>query len=159
MQLAEGFPSQEGFIFDMHNPKSRESVNYHYLEGHGLVDIKPIAQAMLIKSYQNPTNGPKYSRPGRVTITVIGMDFIHNDGGLTAILGVVTVKLHSETLSALEGKILSSEEIPPEEKTRLLDRLRSLTEEGSKTLIQEMVKAGLSRGPEMWETALRFLSS
>lgn len=91
-------------------------------------------------------------------ITARGIDFLEDDGGLTAILGVVTVKLHSETLSALEGKILASDEIPTEEKTRLLDRLRSLPEEGAKALVHEMVKVGLSRGPEVWETALRYLS-
>lgn len=85
------------------------------------------------------------------------MDFITDDGGLSAILGVVTVRLHSETVAEIEAKILASDQ-PTEEKSRLLDRLRSMPEEGLRTLTQELVRTGLSRAPEMWETVLRTLS-
>ncbi len=97
LQLAEGFPSKEGFIFDMCNPKSMESVNYHYLEGHGLVEIEKIPQALVLsKRHTKPRQGPTYTNPGRVRITVKGMDFVESDGGLTAILGVIAVKFHQD---------------------------------------------------------------
>jgi hypothetical protein len=41
------------------------------------------------------------SNRGNVKITSRGIDFLADDGGLAAILGVVTVKLHEETLKAL----------------------------------------------------------
>lgn len=124
--------------------------NLHYLQEHELVRLKLSGSKEI-----GTLTYPIFS----ASITGKGIDFLEDDGGLTAILGVVTIKLHSETLSALEGKILASENLPPEEKTRLLDRLRSLPEEGAKTLVQEIVKAGLNRAPEVWETVLRFLSS
>lgn len=134
-------------------------LNLRYLNEHQLTE-SAVAAPTLYKDEDDTFE--QQVVPGGIMvkgrITAKGIDFLENDGGLTAILGVVTVKLHSETLSALEGKILASDEIPPEEKTRLLDRLRSLPEEGAKTLVQEMIKAGLNRGPEVWETALRYLS-
>lgn len=159
--LAEKYPNSATGLFDVHDIESPVSVNLHYLDGHGLVRLgRPRQEA--VESGRNIklwAMGVGLDLDGSAKITEKGLDFLQADGGLTAILGVVTVKLHSETLSALEGKILASDELPTEEKTRLLDRLRSLPEEGAKTLVQEMVKAGLSRGPEVWETALRYLSS
>lgn len=150
-QLAQHYPEPcVGLIQESGGFHTVESVNLHYLAELGLVRIEGVIDLLGRKHFKE---GPEL-----IYITARGWDFISDDGGLTAILGVVTVKLHSETLSALEGKILASEELPPEEKTRLLDRLRSLPEEGAKTLVQEMVKAGLSRGTEVWETALRYLS-
>ena len=44
-----------------------------------------------------------------------------DDGGLSAILGVVTVKLHSDTIQALLNTKIDQADIPPEEKSKLKD--------------------------------------
>lgn len=54
-----------------------------------------------------------------VKITAKGIDFLTDDGGLSAILGVVTVRLHSDTIQALLGAKINEANIPPEEKSRL----------------------------------------
>ena len=79
----------------------KQSANLQYLAEHGLVsfDDKTLISAT-------------------VKITAKGIDFLTDDGGLSAILGVFTVKLHSDTIQALLNKI-DQTDIPPEEKGRL----------------------------------------
>ncbi|WNB79610.1 MULTISPECIES: hypothetical protein [unclassified Stenotrophomonas] len=89
---------------------------------------------------------------GRLTlsfakITAKGMDFLAGDGGLGAILGVVTIKLHEETLRHLiEAKVLESD-LPQTQKQRLLDQLRQLPAETTKHLATQLVDAGLKNWP------------
>lgn len=132
-----------------------EELNYNlaYLSEHKLIDHAKVNKwgALADKNWSDD----KALLNGR--ITHLGIDFLEDDGGLSAILGVVTVRLHSETIAEIEAKILASDQ-PAEEKSRLLDRLRSMPEEGLRTLTQELVRTGLSRAPEMWETVLRTLS-
>ena len=46
----------------------------------------------------------------------MGIDFLTDDGGLSAILGVVTVKLHSDTIQALIAAKIDQAEISDSEK-------------------------------------------
>lgn len=78
----------------------KQSANLQYLVEHGLV-----------------TFGDKLS--ATVKITAKGIDFLMDDGGLSAILGVVTVKLHSDTIQALLNTKIEQADIPPEEKSKL----------------------------------------
>lgn len=124
--------------------------NLHYLQEHGLVRLE------LSTSKQVGTlTYPIFS----ASITGKGIDFLEDDGGLTAILGVVTIKFHQDTLSELETMIQLNETLPKEEKATLLQKLRNLPEEGAKTLVQELVKAGLQKAPDGWNTAIKFLNN
>lgn len=84
----------------------KQSANLQYLAEHGLVafDDKAVISDTVIST--------------TVKITAKGIDFLTDDGGLSAILGVFTVKLHSDTIQALLNKI-DQTDIPPEEKSRL----------------------------------------
>lgn len=78
------------------------AANLRYLEQHGLIE----SESFLIS-----LDG-FYSFNG-VTITNIGMDFLADDGGLSAILGVVTIKFEANQLKLLlESKIMASN-LPP----------------------------------------------
>lgn len=132
------------------------SFNLTYLQEHGLIEDASTAVDTASMIYGGDDKENAY--PVRGKITCKGIDFLENDGGLTAILGVVTVKLHSETLAELATAIQMSD-LPTKEKSNLLERIRGLSQEGANTLIQEMVKAGLSKGPSAWEAALRFLNN
>lgn len=88
-------------------------------------------------------------------ITARGMDFLADDGGLSAILGVVTVKLHEETLKELIGQKISESDLTAPEKSRLLDQLKSLPAKTGKHLTQKLVDAGLPN----WPAALRAIES
>ena len=80
----------------------KQSANLQYLAEHGLVVF-----------------GDKTFITAIVKITAKGIDFLMDDGGLSAILGVVTVKLHSDTIQALLDAKINEANIPPEEKSRL----------------------------------------
>ncbi|RXE48721.1 hypothetical protein B4O83_12380 [Chromohalobacter israelensis] len=154
-QLAEAYPENRKDVLPEGDPHSSVSVNLHYLQEHGLVQIgKPAARPFIKRGAEDREARTVYRG---VAITAAGIDFLEEDGGLSAILGVVTVRLHSETIREIEAKILASNQ-PETEKTRLLDRLRSMPEEGLKTLTQELVRTGLNHSPGMWETVLRHLS-
>lgn len=79
--------------------------------------------------------------------TEAGMDFIADDGGLSAILGTVTIKIHEDTLrELLERKILESD-TAPEEKSRLVQGLKGLSAEAIKHLTLKLLDEGLERLP------------
>lgn len=120
------------------------SVNLAYLHEHGLCDLK-FLQAL------------NANKPFSARITARGMDFLADDGGLSAILGVVTIKLHDETIKDLiESKILQSD-LPEPDKKRFLDRLRELPAETTKHLVLKLVDLGLDKTPTAIETIGKFL--
>lgn len=59
-------------------------------------------------------------------ITSKGIDFLIQDGGLSAILGIVTVKLHSETIQLLIEAKIDESPLPPEEKSNLKSMLSTI---------------------------------
>ncbi len=119
---------------------NRLVVNAAYLSEHGLME------ARLHQMDGRPQLG--YAK-----ITANGMDFLQDDGGLGAILGVVTIRLHEETLRDLiEAKVLESD-LPQTQKQRLIDQLRQLPAETTKHLAMQLVDAGL----KSWPAALLLL--
>lgn len=82
------------------------------------------------------------------TITAQGIDFLEDDGGTSAILGTVTVKLHADTLRQLiEAKVQASD-IAEEEKSGILKALREAPGETTKQLITKLVDLGLENAPK-----------
>ncbi|MBB5675546.1 hypothetical protein [Xanthomonas arboricola] len=111
-------------------------VNITYLAEHGLVAAR---------FFDDMSEGPQL---GSAKVTAKGIDFLADDGGLGAILGVVTIKLHEDTLLRLiESKVRDSD-LPPTQKTRLLDQLRKLPAETTKHLAMKLVDAGLKHAPD-----------
>lgn len=122
------------------------NINLAYLGEHGLCELRTI-----------PALGGNH--PFTARITAKGMDFLADDGGLSAILGVVTIRLHDDTIKLLiETKILQSD-LPEPEKKRFLDQLRELPAETTKHLVMKLVDLGLEKGPQTIDTIGRFLSS
>lgn len=83
-------------------------------------------------------------------ITVDGIDFLADDGGLSAILGVVTIKLHEDTLLRLIEARLESSNLAPAEKSGLMKSIRELPGDAIKHLTEKLIDAGL----ENWPAAL-----
>ena len=143
-RLAEHYPNS-WTDFHKHFPRGDADANVHYLEEHGLVVRmeSQLGRARIVGSPQ---------------ITAQGMDFLADDGGLSAVLGVVTIRLHDDTIKSLiEGRILESE-LPPPEKQRYLDRLRELPAETTKHLVLKLVDLGLEKGPAAIAAIGSFLS-
>ncbi|RQZ18120.1 hypothetical protein DIE15_08275 [Burkholderia sp. Bp9031] len=111
--------------------------NALYLDGHGLLTWNVQSQGIYVR------------------ITSRGLDFLEDDGGLSAMLDVVTVKLHEDTLKELIGQRIEAANLPEPEKHRLLDQLRSLRGETIKHLTLKLVDAGL----ENWPAALQLIQT
>jgi hypothetical protein len=78
------------------------------------------------------------------------MDFLADDGGLGAILGVVTIKLHDDTIRELIASKIMDAPLSQPDKQKLLDQLRALRGDSIKHLTMKLLDAGL----ENWTAAL-----
>jgi hypothetical protein len=138
-ELAECYPDAYGHPLQTLAPQADEGeivANLIYLAEHGLL------QHGLVQDDDgwSPV-------VGLTRITARGMDFLEDDGGLSAILGMVTIKLHSDTIKDLiEAKIAQSD-LAPADKKRWIDQLRSLPADATKHLVQKLVEKGLDGGP------------
>lgn len=138
IKLSEAFPS--GFDFDDGSDKSDEfkkkyAVNLVYLSEHGLIDVS---------IRQNLSGSFQFGRP---KITAKGLDHLENDGGLSAILGVVVVRLHDETVRNLVEMAIRSSELDQPNKQKLISQLRSLPGDSIKHLVLKLLDMALESGP------------
>jgi hypothetical protein len=83
------------------------------------------------------------------TITAHGLDFLQDDGGLSAILGVVTVKLHADTIRDMIAAKIETSPMPAEEKSKLRKALASVPEAGLMAATTDLVKIGLDHLPDV----------
>ena len=112
------------------------TVNAWYLEEHGLIECAKV------ECIDEP--------PAVIgaTITARGLDFLADDGGLSAILGVVTISLHDETLKALISQKIEKSSLPPADKGIWLEALRRLPAETTKHLAVKLMDLGLAHSPD-----------
>lgn len=136
--LAECYPAEVDIDTEFpkwHEDPSVTFANVHYLWEHQLVNLT-------IKTYYDGERSIQ-----ALSIAHKGMDFLLDDGGLSAILNVVTVKLHPETLQALLASKVESSDLPAEQKQSLLSQIRELRGEAAKHLVTKIIDYGLDQGP------------
>lgn len=80
---------------------------------------------------------------GAIKITAKGIDFIQQDGGLSAILNVQTIKFHRDAVIVLEDLIAISN-MSSEQKEKAKSTLGEMSTEAIKTVVQAVTTAGLS---------------
>jgi hypothetical protein len=107
------------------------AANLAYLEEHRLVDAKW---------------GGNFA-VANAKITARGIDFLADDGGLSAILGVLTVQLHEKTLKALLEATVDASTEPDSVKSTLKAQIRALPAEALKTITTELLKSSLTHLP------------
>jgi hypothetical protein len=95
----------------------------------------------------------------QTVITAAGMDFLADDGGLGAILGVVTIRLHDDTIRELIAFRIQDSDLPPPDKHRLLDQLRELRGESIKHLTMKLLDLGLENLPAALPAIQKALAS
>lgn len=127
--------------------RQRYVANMHYLEEHGLVDSGLHLMANALYTLSPPS------------ITAKGMDFLLDDGGLSAILGTITIKIHDDTLKELVALRIASSELDPKDKTRWTAALQSLPADSTKHLTMKLLDLGLTRAPEALHVIETYLSS
>jgi hypothetical protein len=114
--------------------------NIHYLHDHGLISC------VFSKEL-----GAPIPRPITIKATHRGLDFLADDGGLSAILGVVTVKIHEETIRQLIAQKVADSDLPEEEKRSLLQSVRELPGEAIKHLTTRLLDLGMDNLPRAAE--------
>ncbi|HEZ4782331.1 TPA: hypothetical protein WIZ08_000734 [Neisseria meningitidis] len=102
---------------------AKRSANLRYLAEHGLVVCNDKNLSATVK------------------ITAKGIDFLSNDGGLSAIFGVVTVKLHSDTIQALIEAKIDQAEISDSEKSWLKKELGKIKDTALSTFTANAINA------------------
>jgi len=143
LRLRDVFPALDVELFNAlaGNDTDRENAvgaNLFYLMQHGLVENNP-------RHFSVSRNGD-YGFSG-VRISAQGLDFLEEDGGLSSILGVVTIKLHDDTIKSLIESRIRESDLPQPEKQRYIDQLRELPAETTKHLVLKLVDLGLEKGP------------
>ena len=123
------------------------AANIAYLQEHGLVDVVW------------PAKRASRDAPWQAKITARGLDFLADDGGLSAVLGVVVVQLHEDTLKRLLIEQVDASSEPEPIKSVLKKRIRELPAEAVKTVIMESLKAGMSRIPDLARFLQKILES
>jgi len=115
-------------------------VNTQYLAEHGLVNSGYKRRGTI--------SDDGFMAMGETCITAKGLDLLADDGGMGAVLGVVTIKIHDDTIRQLiERKVLDSD-LPSPDKQRLLGQLRELPSEAIKHLALKLVDKGLETGSQ-----------
>ena len=102
---------------------AKRSANLRYLAEHGLVVCNDKNLSATVK------------------ITAKGIDFLTDDGGLSAILDVVTVKLHSDTIQALIAAKIDQAEISDSEKSWLKKELGKIKDTALSTFTANAINA------------------
>ncbi|MGL9724237.1 hypothetical protein [Sodalis sp. (in: enterobacteria)] len=93
------------------------------------------------------------------TVTAKGIDFVRNDGGLSAILNVVNIRLHNDTINKLEAIIRASPTATEEEKSSLISTLHKLPEDAIKHLNLKLLDLGMAQIPDVFHVIERVLSN
>lgn len=144
-RLAQRYPDHCYDLFEKDDPNEHKKIaNILYLEEHGL-----------LKSGLTQTLSGSFISQG-TKITARGLDFLADDGGLTAILGTVTVKLHADTVKELLEKKVRNSDLPQHEKGLLLKKIAELGSEALKTATNKLVEQGIDNLPNVsqWLQAL-----
>ncbi|KMV71927.1 hypothetical protein WB66_05340 [bacteria symbiont BFo1 of Frankliniella occidentalis] len=89
-------------------------------------------------------------------ITHDGIDFLLDDGGLSAILKVQTIRLHNDTIIAIEDLIALSNLTEPE-KASVVSKLRELPADAIKHLTLQLLTQGVLQLPNAVQLIQKFL--
>lgn len=135
-KMRDGYP--RGVTFDM-TPEQHQTyaANLVYLAEHGLC-----VSGVVMTDDERLHFGP-------ATITAAGLDFLTADGGLSAILGVVTVRLHADTIRDLIAAKIDAAKLAPAEKSALRRHLEALPETVLRAGATDLVQLGLTRIPDI----------
>ena len=113
--------------------------NALYLQGHGLI-ISGFQETQAIGVF-----GQYFENISRITPR--GQDFLLDDGGLSAVLGVVTIKIHEDSVRALLLAKVENSDLPAEQRSALAEAIRSLPATAARTAIDKLIGLGVQHLP------------
>lgn len=138
--LQEDFPTYEKAPDHCQSLRDEDEdkylANVLYLQDHGLLEAGASVRF-------DSAGTPLFAVGAFPRITSAGIDFMLDDGGLSAILNVTTVKIHEDSIKALvEYKVLASN-LPMEDKQSVIEKLKLLPSEGAKRLLDKLLDKGV----------------
>jgi hypothetical protein len=113
------------------------AINLNYLKGHGLLTEN---STKVVHSKSGDGGGSILIM--KPEITEKGLDFLKDDGGLSAILGVVTVRFEADTIRTILQLKVDQSDLSPVDKQKLRGALQELPAENIKHLSTKIVDAG-----------------
>ena len=136
-EMAADYPAPSG-ITETFGPQENNqlSVNLSYLHEHGLIECN-----------WHPTLDNPYPLPESGKITAAGLDFLADDGGLSAILGVVTVRFDDQTLKAMLVDRIEAEDGDNNLKTQMISVVKSMPAEALKSVSERAIAYGIAAAP------------
>lgn len=142
-KIAEEYP----FVWQHSlTPESEDYIklakNLHYLKGHELLSE---SSTILKDNYTGQGGGVLLINKPKITEK--GLDFLKDDGGLSAILNVVTVRLEAETLKAILINKVNQSDLNPVQKQSMTLALEELPAESIKHLTMKLLDKGLEELP------------
>ncbi|MBF0605712.1 MAG: hypothetical protein HQL07_18715 [Nitrospirae bacterium] len=85
-----------------------------------------------------------------IAITEKGLDFLEDDGGLSAILKTVTIKLDPGDLRTLLSSKVEKANLPGDQKKQLLNVIKSLPVEALKKITQDLLHQAVEHLPDAY---------
>jgi hypothetical protein len=134
--LAQIYPRYTTEVFGG-EPSEDDLANLWYLKEQGLVEGSlslTLGQAVIFQ-------GAK--------ITAQGLDFLADDGGISAILGTVTVRLHADSIKELLLAKVESSSAPAEKKSWLKKQLDTASSETIKKIVGTVLDEGVKHAPDL----------
>ena len=113
------------------------AVNLNYLKGHGILTENSTKVV-----HSTSGNGGGSILIMKPEITEKGLDFLKDDGGLSAILGVVTVRFEADTIRTILQLKVDQSDLSPVDKQKLRGVLQELPAENIKHLSTKIVDVG-----------------
>lgn len=86
---------------------------------------------------------------GSATLTPKGIDYLSANGGLTAELSVVTVKLHADTIHDLLIAKIQSSDANPTVKKNLINKLKELPANAMEKILSAGFEKGIAAVPDI----------
>lgn len=94
-----------------------------------------------------PVNGNmEIWNPG---VTAAGLDFLEDDGGVSAMLRTITVKLDRDDLRSLIAARIDAEDLPAEEKASLKIAMNSLSAQALRDLATRLLNEAVDHVPDI----------
>jgi len=105
--------------------------NLQYLKMHGLIE----AENMILGNGNYQFVFPK--------LTAKGIDYLLQDGGLSAIIPTQIIKLHPNTLTSFFEQAIAASKIADQEKHSLIARIKRLPGDGLIHLLKELIEKNI----------------
>ncbi len=139
LSCREAYPRSVEYTHEEHHRDGLQA-NLIYLHEHGLITGTLV-------------NGDTEVVNPRITAT--GLDFLEDDGGVSAMLQTITVKIDQDDLRSLIAARVDRSDLPLEEKAPLSHAMRSLPAQALRDLTTRLVNDAVDH----WPGAVRVFQS